>query len=172
MVGERLHELRTVTGHGVNADMGDKGQEPRQRPPPRMAGRARRCFALQPLVGQPPKQRRQQRQKEQRMRLRPVAHHVEQIIPMVDEHIQVGQRAGHSTNGCGFGKAGAAAHDGHRHAGAEDGLGQGVHVFLKRVLLLGRGVVCELCWFVKRVCCQRLRWLKSSFLFLIAGSAF
>ena len=128
MVGKRLEELRAVAGHGVNAHVGDQHQQPRQRPPPRMPGCARRSLALQPPVGEPAQQRGEQGQKEQRMRLRPVAHHVEQVVAMVDHHVQIRQRACNGADqGC-FAKGGTAAHDGHSHAGAEHGLGEGVHV--------------------------------------------
>ena len=134
MVGKGLHELRAIAGHGVDAHMREQRQQPGQTPARRQIRCIRWGFAVDQLVRQPAEQRSGQRQKEQRMRLCPVAHHVQQIVAMVNQHIQIGHRASYSANKSSFGKASAPAHDGASDAGAEHGLGQRVHV----VVFLGR----------------------------------
>jgi hypothetical protein len=56
-----------------------------------------------------------------------VQHHVEDGVALVDQHIQVGQRARHGAPKRGLPHRRAAAHHGHRNGGAQRYLRERIH---------------------------------------------
>lgn len=94
-----------------------------------MASHQRRhCARLAMQPGDAGGQRqREQRQPERRVRLGTVQHHVADRVAVVDEHVEIGQRAGHRAPQRRLPHRRAAAHRGHADGGTQGDLRERVH---------------------------------------------
>ncbi|GKS91171.1 hypothetical protein AVTE2539_17420 [Acidovorax sp. SUPP2539] len=121
VAGERFPQLGAVHRHAIQQRVGDE-REPHRQPPPSPAGLLAMQARHQRAQGQ-----RKQAEVQQGMAFRPVFDHVGNGVAMVDERVQVRQRAGHRPPQRGFPRGGAPAHHGERNGGTKGDLGQGIH---------------------------------------------
>ncbi len=121
VTAERAQQLGAVHRHPVEQRMSHE-REPECQPP---------ALPLEALAMEPRRQRAQQRREqrkvEQGVGIGTVQDHVGDRVAMVDEGVQIGQRARHGAPQRGFPGGGAPAHGGQGDGGAEGDLGQGIH---------------------------------------------
>jgi hypothetical protein len=121
VVAEGQAELGAVDRHRVEQRVRDQRQPHRQPPAPPL------CPLACSRATSAPKRQREQRQPERRVRLGAVQHHVADRVAVVDQHVQIGQRAGHRAPQRGLPGRRAAAHRGHADGGAERDLRERIH---------------------------------------------
>ncbi|MNE53348.1 hypothetical protein D3C80_1480710 [compost metagenome] len=119
--GERPQQLRAVHREPVEYGVREQDQRHGQPPAPPLA-----AFTVQP--GNAPTQAHgKYQQVQQRVAVAAVVDHVGQGIAVVDEHVQVRQRARHRPPQGGFRHGCAAPHGGDGHGRAQGDLRNGIH---------------------------------------------